>query len=128
MKTIPEVTLSTASEPNPSLNLAAVRQATGLLLEEIARATKIGVHFLEAIEAEDFAKLPGGVYATSYIRQYARAVGYDEAAVLARYRAQGEPEPVAAPLRLPWLNWRPHQTLQSLLDHVPHRGRSQHAA
>jgi cytoskeletal protein RodZ len=113
------------------LNLAALRLRNGLTLEEIASATRISLRFLEAIEAEDFAKLPGGVYAMSYLRQYCRAVGYDEAAVLARYRAQAEPTPVATaatPQRLPWLNWRPHQTLQSLLDHVAHRGRRQHAA
>jgi len=126
--TIPDVTLTRANESN-GLDLAAVRQAKGLTLEEIARATRICLHFLEAIEAEDFAKLPGGVYATSYVRQYARAVGYDEAAVLARYRAQREPIPVAtAPQRLPWLNWRPRETLQNLLAHVAHRGRRQHAA
>ena len=125
--TIPDVNLARASDAN-ALDLAAARQASGLSLEEIATATRISLHFLEAIEAEDFAKLPARVYAASYIRQYARAVGYDEAAVLARYRAQSESEPAASsPQRLPWLNWRLHQTLQSLLDHA-HRGRRQHAA
>ena len=125
--TIPDV-MTRAGESN-GLNLAATRQAKGLALEDIARATRIGVHFLEAIEAEEFAKLPGGVYAMSYIRQYCRAVGYDEAAVLARYRQQGDSEPAApTPQRLRWLSWWPHQTLQSLLGHVAHRGRRQHAA
>jgi cytoskeletal protein RodZ len=76
----------------------------------------IRVRFLEAIEAEEFGALPGGVYATSYIRQYCRAIGQDEAAILARYRAQAESAPVApASRRLPKLNWRP-------------RGRRQHTA
>ena len=122
MKTMTEST-------NASLNLAAARQAKGLSLEEIASAILVGVHYLAAIEAEDFAKLPARVYAASYIRQYCRAVGYDEAAVLARYCAQRDSQPVARPSqRLPWLNWRPYQTLQSLLDHVAHRGRREHAA
>ena len=126
MKTLVEAT-SLASQSNTSLNLAGVREAKDLTLEEIASATRICLRFLEAIEAEDFAALPSGVYASSYIRQYARAVGYDEAAVLARYREQIEHQPVAtAAQRLPWLNWHPHQTLQSLLH--AHRGRRQHAA
>jgi cytoskeletal protein RodZ len=54
-------------------------------LEAIASATKIGIHFLTAIEAEQFEKLPGGVYNTSYIRQYAQFTGIDELAILARY-------------------------------------------
>ena len=110
--TIPDVTLTRASESN-GLNLAPARQAKGLSLEEIARATKIAVRFLEAIEAEDFGKLPARVYAASYIRQYAQAIGYDEAAVLAGYCAQREPEAAASSPRqgLPWLPWRPHHTL-----------------
>jgi hypothetical protein len=46
----------------------------------------------EAIEAEDFAQLPAGIYALSYIRQYAGAIGFDETAVVARYRNLIEPE------------------------------------
>ena len=57
----PDVTLTGAGEQNASLNLAALRQANGLTLEEIASATGIGLRYLEAIEAEDFARLPSGV-------------------------------------------------------------------
>jgi cytoskeletal protein RodZ len=56
-----------------------------LSLEQIAAATKIGVRSLEAIERGDFRKLPGGIYNTSYIRQYARAIDYDESILLAYY-------------------------------------------
>jgi cytoskeletal protein RodZ len=110
--TIPE-TLPKASEANARFDLAAARKAKGLTLDEIASATLIGVHYLAAIEAEEFAKLPARVYALSYIRQYCRAVGYDEAAALARYCAQRASEPPASSSRrgLPWLPWRPHYTL-----------------
>jgi cytoskeletal protein RodZ len=43
------------------------------------------LHFLRAIEAEEFEKLPGGIFNTSYLRQYARATGYDESELLAHY-------------------------------------------
>jgi cytoskeletal protein RodZ len=56
-------------------------------LEAIAQSTRIASHYLAAIEAEEFEKLPGGVYNTSYIRQYARAIGYNEIALLDQYRA-----------------------------------------
>jgi hypothetical protein len=62
------------------LNLKAYRERSGIALEGVAIVTRIGLHFLRAIEAEEFAKLPGGVYNTSYIRQYARAVGYNPSA------------------------------------------------
>jgi cytoskeletal protein RodZ len=73
------------------LNLAGARIEKGVTLEEIVQSTRIAGHFLEAIESEDFGQLPGGVYNTSYIRQYARAIGYDETALLDHYRSQVEP-------------------------------------
>jgi cytoskeleton protein RodZ len=67
------------------LGLATIRENRGISLEQISSSTKIGVRALEAIERGDFGKLPGGIYSTSYIRQYARAIDYDEAAILALY-------------------------------------------
>jgi cytoskeletal protein RodZ len=69
------------------LGLATIRRNRGISLEQIADATKIGVRSLKAIEGGDFQKLPGGIYTTSYIRQYARAIDFDEAELLAFYRA-----------------------------------------
>ena len=43
---------------------------------------------MKAIEDGDFAALPGGIYTTSYIRQYARAIGLDEGSLLELYRAK----------------------------------------
>ncbi len=40
---------------------------------------------LDAIENGDFKRLPGGIYNTSYIRQYAQAIGFDETDLLAYY-------------------------------------------
>ncbi len=72
-----------------------MRQKSGVTLQEISQSTKITVRNLEAIERGDFARLPGGVYATSYIRQYARAIGYDEFELLAHYhRVTGAPPPL----------------------------------
>lgn len=66
------------------LNLAGHRVAKGISLGWIESSTKIGSHFLQAIESEQFEKLPGGVYAISYLRQYARAAGFDESVLAAR--------------------------------------------
>src|SRR5713101_9008099 len=46
-------------------------------LETVSLETKIGVRLLEAIEAEQFEKLPGGVFRRSFVLQYARALGVD---------------------------------------------------
>jgi cytoskeletal protein RodZ len=67
------------------LGLSTIRRNRGISLEQISGSTKISVRSLEAIERGEFAKLPGGIYNTSYIRQYARAIDYDEGTILAFY-------------------------------------------
>jgi cytoskeletal protein RodZ len=76
------------TEEKSVLGLATIRQNRGISLEQIAASTKIGVRSLEAIERGDFQKLPGGIYSTSYIRQYARAIDYDESALLEFYHRE----------------------------------------
>jgi helix-turn-helix protein len=67
------------------LGLSTIRRNRGISLEQISHSTKISMRSLQAIEHGDFAKLPGGIYNTSYIRQYARAIDYDEGEILAFY-------------------------------------------
>ena len=58
----------------------------GVPLEEIASATKISVRSLQALEAEEFSKLPGGIFTRSFIRAYARYLGLDEETVIGEYQ------------------------------------------
>ena len=81
------------------LGLATVRRNRGITLQQIAEATKIGVRSLEAIETGDFRVLPGGIYATSYIRQYARAIDYPEDDILELYRRHMSQPAASRPLR-----------------------------
>jgi len=73
-------------EDDSVLGLATIRRNRGISLEQIAESTKINIRSLKAIEVGDFQKLPGGIYNTSYIRQYAKAIDFDEAELLAFYR------------------------------------------
>jgi cytoskeletal protein RodZ len=68
-----------------SLGLPRWRDKAGFSLEAIAAATKISLRFLKAIEAEEFEQLPGGIFNTSYLRQYAAHIGYDAGDLLAHY-------------------------------------------
>src|SRR5207237_2961383 len=80
-------------EDKSVLGLETIRRNRGISLAQIAQSTKISVRSLEAIERGDFRKLPGGIYNTSYIRQYARAIDYDESAILSYYhQAMGASE------------------------------------
>lgn len=69
------------------------RLRRGLKLEQVASQTKIGLHLLEAMEADQFDRLPGGVFTRSFLRQYAKALGLDEEEVVAALKEQFE-EPV----------------------------------
>ena len=73
-----------------ALHLREHRLKRKVCLEEIAEATKISRRFLEAIEMGEYALLPGGVFTTSYIRQYAAAIGFDAEEILADCRASLE--------------------------------------
>ena len=75
-------------EEKSVLGLATIRHNRGITLEQIAASTKISLRSLEAIERGEFRKLPGGIYNTSYIRQYARAIDYDESELLAFYHRE----------------------------------------
>ena len=70
------------------LGLTTIRRNRGISLEQIAESTKISIRALEAIEQGEFRKLPGGIYNTNYIRQYARAIDYDESTLLAFYHRE----------------------------------------
>jgi cytoskeletal protein RodZ len=82
-------------EDNSLLGLATIRRNRGITLESISAETKISVRSLQAIENGDFSRLPGGIYNTSYIRQYARAIDYDESLILAEYHSNVSTNPNA---------------------------------
>jgi len=61
------------------------RELREVPIEEITLATRIGPRFLEALENEDWEKLPGGVFNRGFVRSIARYLGLDEEAFLAEY-------------------------------------------
>lgn len=65
--------------------LAKVREARGIELEEIAKATKISVAYLKAIEAEAFSELPAMVYTRGFVQELAKYLKLDAAQVTKTY-------------------------------------------
>jgi cytoskeleton protein RodZ len=67
------------------------RELREVKLEEISNATRISHRFLEALENEDWSKLPGGVFGRGFVRSIARYLGLSEESLLAEYDlARGE--------------------------------------
>jgi cytoskeleton protein RodZ len=61
------------------------RELREVTLDEINSATRISNRFLDALENEDWEKLPGGVFNRGFVRSVARYLGLDEEALLAEY-------------------------------------------
>jgi curved DNA-binding protein CbpA len=75
-------------EPVTGADLKRVREARGVALKDIARASKIGVRFFEYIEADRHADLPAVVYLRGFLQEYARAVGLDPHRTAGSYLAR----------------------------------------
>ena len=75
------------------------RLRRGLELQAVSSELKISLKFLEAIEAEAFDKLPGGMFTKSFVRQYSRYLGVDEEDILAELDRIVEPPVTALPER-----------------------------
>lgn len=73
--------------------LHAAREKKGVDLYRAERDTKIRARHLAALEAGDFGELPGVVYVTGFLRNYAQYLGLDPTEVLARWHESQESMP-----------------------------------
>jgi cytoskeletal protein RodZ len=65
--------------------LRRARESRNLTLREVSDQTRITRRHLEAIEADDYKQLPGGIFNRSFVKAFARAVGYDVDAAVNTY-------------------------------------------
>jgi cytoskeleton protein RodZ len=67
------------------------RELREVSTDEICSATRIAPKFLEALENEEWEKLPGGVFGRGFVRTIARYLGLSEENLLSEYDlARGE--------------------------------------
>lgn len=99
--------------------LKEARLKQSLSLEEIEKLTKIRVRFLQAIEENDFAKIPQATTSRGFIRNYAQVLGFSPEGVLAIFRrdfvenekGQIIPKGIITPLGKFKFSWSPKLTL-----------------
>jgi len=76
--------------------LRLARQQRGIPLREISNQTRISMRYPEGIETDDYKRLPGGIFNRSFVKAYARLVGFDEKLAAEGYarlmREQGRPD------------------------------------
>jgi cytoskeletal protein RodZ len=77
-------------------DLRLARERAGMSLQGLSARTKIREPLLEAMEHDEFARLPAGLLTRGYLRAYAKEVGLEPEAVVQRYKTEFEPPPPAA--------------------------------
>lgn len=87
--------------PSAGTYLRERREARGIPLEEIARATRVRQRYLEALEADDFGDLPPAVFTRGFLRAYCQALNEAPDGVLRLYAEQtGQAAPPVEQRRL----------------------------
>ena len=75
------------------------RELREVSIEELTKATRISARFVEALENEDWGRLPGGVFGHGFVRTIARYLGLNEEAFLGEYDLARADHLAAAPLK-----------------------------
>ncbi|MEO8411764.1 MAG: helix-turn-helix domain-containing protein, partial [Propionivibrio sp.] len=57
--------------------LRAAREANGLTAADISRGLKLSLNQVDALEADDWDRLPGKTFIRGFVRNYARLLGLD---------------------------------------------------
>ena len=74
--------------PTVGETLKQRRLERNLSLDEVAEVTKIGIYFLQALETNEFKKLPRGAFPKMFVRSYARYLGLDDDKVVQMFYEQ----------------------------------------
>jgi cytoskeleton protein RodZ len=83
--------------------LKDARQRKGFDLGQISEMTRIQPHILQALESEDWPRLPSPIFVKGFVRSYAHAVGLDEGEIVALYQKNAPsglttPKPLGEPV------------------------------
>jgi len=62
--------------------LRIARERRGISIDTIASVTNVPPELWEGLERNDVSRWPAGVFARSFVRHYARAIGLDETEVV----------------------------------------------
>lgn len=97
--------------------LARARQALDMSVADVAHALRLGIKQVEALEADDYEKLPGRTFVRGFLRNYARLVNMDPERLMVEYfpvPQETETQHIQAPSqqitfsehhRKPWMKW-----------------------
>lgn len=99
--------------------LKKVRREQEITLSEVEKATKIRLHYLQALENDEYDKLPSATSTRGFIKNYAEFLGLASPPLLAIFRrdfsqdGQGRiiPQGMVEPIDKPKFSWTPKLTV-----------------
>jgi cytoskeletal protein RodZ len=82
--------------------LKSERERKGLSLEHLSKVTRLRMQYLEALEKENWDRLPSPVFIKGFIKTYTKALGLDYREVLGQFQSSipahdGLPKPLVPP-------------------------------
>lgn len=110
--------ISSAPSPSVGQQLRAAREAKGLAAVDVARTLKLSLRQIEALEADDWDRLPCTTIIRGFVRNYARLLGLNSEQMMSeldRLRMPQAPEldlPAGTPVKIS------HETQADRRDYV----------
>jgi len=102
----------------PGQILRAERESLGVTVREVADTLNLSMTVVQALEADDYDRLPGVVFARGYIRAYARLLDLDPVPLLEIFPSQVNGTDGSAAVHEPgmgeWVRRRPGLVLSGL--------------
>ena len=77
--------------------LKTAREQRHMTLAQVSEATRVRIHYLQALENDDISAMPSGAQARGFLRIYATFLGLDLEALIPPPAAVADPIPLAPP-------------------------------
>lgn len=94
----------------PGRRLKALREAQELDIGRVASLLHLSIDKLEALEADDYQRLPGSVFTQGYIRNYARLLGVPVEPLLKAYHQTGVDDVAISALKISQVRHEVHSS------------------
>lgn len=86
-------------QPSPGTMLSRRRSERGMSLDDVAQRLKYGTRQIQALEEDDYPRLPGPTFVRGMIRSYAKLLELDPAPLLGELQRREIPAQVTVDLR-----------------------------
>ncbi len=94
-----EIAPDNVPAPGPGAMLALERSGKGFSVADIAAQLRYSPKQIEALEGDDYSRLPGTTFVRGMIRGYAKILGTPATPILEAFEKRHVPEPVAVDIR-----------------------------